>query len=98
MERMELTQLIYSTDVQPPLALYIFNARGQHSGAKWFQRTPAYPDEVTTGRAKFMAELAIGAGFEVRITNSDDFLVFHAVGGKVQFPEDTAAFWRKLAE
>jgi hypothetical protein len=94
----DLTELMFDTDLSEPLRLYVYRPDGYHTGGMWFRRRPKYPEEeITAADAKQRAEKAIAEGLEVRITNGDDFLVFHAIGGKVEHPADAEAFWRAVA-
>jgi hypothetical protein len=36
------------------------------------------------------------AGYEVRITDSSDFLVFHALNGEQVYPSKTVDFWSQV--
>ncbi len=93
-----LTELYYSEDVSGPLRLYIYDERGFHGGGQWFSKSVRYPDEeITADRARVEATVAVIAGREVRVTNSADFLVFWAKGGKVLFPKEGAdQFWKAV--
>ena len=88
---------IYSTDVLGTLALYVYGQDGYHGGAHYFRRgdTPL-PDEVSAREARLLAQVAIAGRREVRITNADDFLVFHFDGRRVVHPENPEAFWRAV--
>jgi len=95
--RFELTELIHSTDLEGPFRLYIYGPDGYHSGGMWFESVPKYPEEEITSReAKAGVEASILSGREVRITNSSDFLVYHAINGQVIYPPDPEAFWRAV--
>ncbi len=93
-----LTELQYRDERQGPLKLYIFEEDGYHHGGQWFSKNVRYPDEeIPIERAKVEATVAMLAGREVRVTNSGDFLVFHAKGEEVIWPKEGAeAFWRSI--
>ncbi len=92
-----LTQLIYSEDVSGSLKVYRFQADGYHSGGQYFTKRIRYPDEeIGIEAAKALCEAHQARGLEVRITNGSDFLVFHAQGQKVLYPQSAEAFWSKV--
>ena len=72
---------IPSDDMSFPLRLYVYNAEGRHNGGKWL-KNDSQLETAMTGPVK----AAIAAKREVRITDSGDFLVFHAQGGRIVFP------------
>lgn len=98
MAHYELKELYYSEDRGFPLRLYVYDRMGYYRTAPWFSPKVKYPDEeITVEEARKRAEAGVKAGLEVRITNGDDFLVFHAKDGKVIYPAEGAeAFWRSL--
>jgi hypothetical protein len=93
----ELTQLQYSDDRKLPLRLYVYDAQGYYTRAPWVDKE-ADDETITVAVARRQTASAMGRGFEVRITNGSDFLVFHAKHGKVIHPADgdVAAFWRSV--
>jgi hypothetical protein len=82
----ELNDLIRAEDVgKGPWKVYIFNDQGFHEGGLWFRAGAAkYPaEEISFSRAKQFADVAVGKGFEVRICDGMDHLVFHSENGKI---------------
>ena len=71
---------------------------GLHFGGKWFRRGPMeYPDEeITAQEAKDRAKVSIKHNLEVRICDTGDMLVFHAVNGKVVYPDNPDEFWKAV--
>lgn len=97
MEHHVLTQLEYSKDLRGPLALYIYQENGYHTGCQWFSRTIRFPDEeILVADAKVLAVEAISAGREVRICDGGDQLVFHSVGGRQLYPKPDVDFWASI--
>jgi hypothetical protein len=92
-----LKTLQHSEDRNGPFQLYIFDRAGYHRGGRWFRTaTPKYPDEeITIQKAKLEADEAIKKGFEVRICDGGDMLVYHNRGGKCLHGE---AFWKDLGQ
>lgn len=90
-----LTDLQHSDDRNGPFQLYIFDKAGYHRGGRGFRTpTPKYPDEeITVQKAKLESDEAIKKGFEVRIVDGGDMLVFHHRGGKVLHGEK---FWEEI--
>lgn len=94
--RQELTELQYSDERTGPFKLYLYNRDGFHSGAQWFEDQPKYPEEeITTFEAFTKATDAVARGYEVRVTDGGDFLVFHADDGKVLYPAG-GDFWKEI--
>lgn len=93
-----LTELVYSAEISESLKLYVYDRRSEHYyESVWFRRHVRYPaEEIGTHAAKAMALKAIAEGRQVRITNADDFLVFHAQAGQVIYPADAEAFWQQV--
>jgi hypothetical protein len=88
-----LTQIIYSTDVRGPWALYLYDAAGYHSGARWFAKHVRYPKEqISIAMARRLAEVNIANLLEVRITDAGDMLVYHNVNGAQIYPQGVD-FW-----
>lgn len=97
----QLNTLAYDDDVRGPLRLYIYNAANgrMHQGGCWFRNQPINIDESDTSTAKHVAHEYHKCGTQLRITNSGDNLVFHAVGGKVIYPADGwDGFWKRVQE
>lgn len=95
----KLTELQYSDDRKFPLRLYCYAPDGFHRGGIWFDRVPKYPEdgEITVEQAHKLADQHLTSGSELRITNSGDFLVFHAQGRVVTYPPEGAEkFWESL--
>lgn len=86
--------LEYSEDTRGVLRIYLFNERGQHRGMQQFARSPASPSVMGWEAACTMTIASMIPGLEVRITNENGGLVYHAIGGEVLFPNDAAEFWR----
>jgi hypothetical protein len=91
-ERISLS-IQYSDILSSPLYLYVYNANGYHNGPQPFRRVPLYPDEIDVNAARRRAVEAQSFGHEVRITNTDDYLVYQAIDGEVIHPSDPGAFW-----
>ena len=94
-EVIELNDLIPAEDVgKGPWRLYIFNEQGFHHGGHWFRNGRVkYPnEEISFARARQFTEVAIGKGFEVRICDGMDNLVFRSERGKVTFG---STFWNE---
>lgn len=92
----KLTELQYSHDRKLPLRLYRYAPDGFHRGGLWFDRLPG-EEEASIVEARKMAEHHMATGNELRVTNSGDELVFHAMNGKVLFPPEGAEkFWESL--
>lgn len=66
-----------------PLLLYIYYQNGFYSGAKYLGNS----EELKTAFEREIVP-AIREGREVRICDADDFLCFHAKGGKVVYPRN----------
>ena len=96
MEVIEKLDLVKGEVGKGPWKLYIYREDGYHEGAQWFRLGKAkYPnEEISFARAKQYAEVAVGRGREVRITNGGDELVFHSLRGKVVFG---ATFWNEAS-
>jgi hypothetical protein len=94
--RHSLTELQYSTDRKGPWKLYVYGANGYHSGGQWFSKAVRYPDEeITVAQAKGSCDLAVASGYEVRVCDGGDLLVYHAKDGKVLYGE---TFWLEIAQ
>lgn len=92
----ELTTLHYNPDPRAAVRLHIFQPNSPYYTSYWFAREVTIPDEELPFEfAKEMAIRAIANGQEVRITDSGDYLVLHAKGGRVIYPEGYTAerFW-----
>jgi hypothetical protein len=98
--RIDDNDLIYTAPVpHAPLKLYIYGPDGYHSGGVWFRPVPKYPDEeISTDMAKILVTNAIANHQEVRICDGGDFLVFHAKGGEILFPESGDEFWKQVMQ
>lgn len=93
-----LTRLQYGNNREGPFRLYVYDARGYHSGGVYFDRVPRYPEEgeITSREASQRAVNAQLDGLEVRVTDAGDFLLYHAKGGLVLYPPPTVDFWRQV--
>ena len=94
-----LTQVIQSKPVAGDhFRLYSYDREGFHSGGQWFTSGKIkYPDEqITAEAARALTEATMQAGYEVRITDSSDFLVFHALNGEQVYPSKTVDFWSQV--
>lgn len=70
--------------------LYVYGGDGYHSGGQWVSTTipRKYPDEeIYLSEALKRINEAMSQGFEVRVTNDGDQMVFHAIGDSQIFPE-----------
>lgn len=78
-----------------PWRLYVYDANGQYGRAPWFRRgVMQYPDEeISLHIAEALANRAIKAKLEVRVTDAGDELVFRAVNGEVVYGAD---FWAEV--
>lgn len=89
-----LTELQYSTDRNGPFALYVYGMNGYHSGAQWFSKAPKYPDEeITAKEARASSDLAVAVGYEVRVCDGGDMLVYHAKDSAVLYG---FTFWSEV--
>lgn len=92
-----LTQLQYSKDLRGPFALYIYNDDGYHGGKQWFSKVIRYPDEeISVLLAKSRVRGAEGLGFEVRICDGGDMLVYHSKDGEQVYPAKEIDFWKAV--
>jgi hypothetical protein len=93
-----LTKLQYGNNREGPFRLYIYDARGYHSGGVYFDRVPRYPEdgELTSKEAFKRATQALADGLEVRITDGGDMLVYHARGATVLYPLPPGDFWHQV--
>jgi hypothetical protein len=94
-----LSELQYDTDLSGCLRLYIYRADGLgYEKRTYFARKVKYPDEeIDMEAAKSLCDNAVLMGREVRITNSGDFLIFHAKSGEVLWPlEGSECFWKRV--
>jgi hypothetical protein len=75
---------------------YLYDADGFHTGGIWFTSgTIQYPgEEITVDEARERVTAHLAKGLEVRITNWQDFLVFHAIGDHTLYGSDD--FWSQL--
>lgn len=98
--RIDDDELIYVAPVpHAPLKLYIYGPDGYHTGGVWFRQVPKYPDEeISTDMAKMLVTTAVDNFQEVRICDGSDFLVFHAKGGKVLYPDSINEFWKQVMQ
>lgn len=90
-----LDQLQYADDRKGPFRLYIFDKDGMHNGSRWFRKFPKYSEEITIPAAQVITEEAVTLRKEVRITDSGDMLVYHAIDGKVVYPAQ-GDFWQEV--
>lgn len=65
-----------------PLRLYIYDSQGMHDGGIEI----ASESQLNGPGTRLIVWAAVNSGNEVRITDPDDFLVFHANNGEVLFP------------
>jgi hypothetical protein len=76
-----LSELQHSEDREGPFKIYIYDVAGghMHQGGTWFRKgRPHYPDEeITLMEAHSRCDQAMQAGYEVRICDGGDNLVFH---------------------
>jgi hypothetical protein len=91
-----LTRLQYGNNREGPFRLYIYDARGYHSGAVYFDRVPRVFNEISAKEAFKLASQALADGLEVRVTDDGDFLLFHARGATVLYPPLTDDFWHQV--
>jgi hypothetical protein len=93
-------ELIYAVPVpDAPLKLYIYGLDGYHMGGVWFRQIPKYPgEEISTEMAKLLTVNAVDNFQEVRICDGNDFLVFHAKGGEILYPESLEKFWEQVMQ
>lgn len=93
-------ELILSENREGPWKLYIYGLpdtpeANLHSGRQWFNRAVRYPDEeITVEEARAKAAEAVMEGREVRVTDSGDELVFHAITGIIFHGQK---FWEEIA-
>ena len=91
-----LDDLMYSNDRVGPWRLYIYEIGSPyHRGGQWFSKQIKYADEeILVAEAGKRAFAAIAEGREVRVTDSGDNLVFHSLGGRVEYG---ASFWDEIS-
>jgi hypothetical protein len=63
-----------------PLYVYIYNTEGYHGGKQIIK------DETELRAMMLRIRSIVEEGREVMITDTGDFCVFHAKGGKVKWP------------
>lgn len=93
-----LTELQYSKDREGPFRLYIYGKDGKHDGCIWVRRVPEEADEIDCTEAIVQTLEAAAQGFEVRITDDGDMLVYHCKGADVLYPKPIGNFWKEICE
>ena len=90
-----LTEPQYAEAGEGPWRIYIYRPDGYHGGGRWFRLGPMkYPDEeITADQAWRDAVSAAAEGWEVRVCDAGDMLVFNSVGGEVEYG---AEFWKEI--
>lgn len=100
--RFELTRLQYANIVPKQiLRMYIYGRDHKHSGAILIAtdgeryRKTGYLSAMDAASMEMMAR---SQGFEVRITDPGDMLVFHSKDGEILYPQGITGgeFWSKL--
>ena len=69
-----------------PISLYIYDRRGYHPGAI---EIVSYEQLMGPG-TRLLVRSAVDSGLEVRMTDPEDRLIFHARDGRVVWPDDQA--------
>jgi len=99
-----LTEPVYGNDRNGPFRLYIYEADGFHRGGVWaYKGGPThYPNdpctEISTREMMMRAVESCAQGKEVRITDGGDLMIYHAIGGKILYPDSEAmkTFWQEI--
>lgn len=94
-----LTELQYSNDRKGPFRLYIYDRPGLHSGGQWFRKPPLIftDEEITSSEAmKRTIEATTVFGYEVRICDGGDMLVYHWKDNRLLYPKPLGNFWKEI--
>lgn len=100
-----LTELQYAQPVKGDrFRLYIYGEDGKHNGRIYFRETPNRKNgEVDISDAACHALVAVGAGKEIRVTDSGDMLLYRITTGPhgevcENYPpgEGVLSFFRRL--